>query len=89
MTKTHSVPSPDYRCDHAGAASRAEGCIGDALTMIPPVTGNGMSMAFEAAEMTIGRLVAYSRSESSWNEARQSVAAACDRACVGRLVWAR
>ena len=31
------------------AVSRSECCIGDAITMIPPVTGNGMSMAFEAA----------------------------------------
>ena len=48
------------------AASHSECCIGDALTMIPPVTGNGMSMAFEAAEMAIGPLAAYSRGESSW-----------------------
>jgi hypothetical protein len=26
-----------------------------ALTMIPPVTGNGMSMAFESAEMRLSR----------------------------------
>ncbi|MEI9864946.1 MAG: hypothetical protein WDN00_10405 [Limisphaerales bacterium] len=32
------------------AASRTEISIGDAITMIPPVTGNGMSMAFESAE---------------------------------------
>ena len=42
--------------------------------MIPPVTGNGMSMAFEAAKMAIGPLAAYSRGESSWSKARQSVA---------------
>src|SRR5262249_51786072 len=35
------------------AAQKQDCCIGDALTMIPPVTGNGMSMAFEAAEMSI------------------------------------
>ena len=57
--------------------------------MIPPVTGNGMSMAFEAAEMAIGPLAAYSRGESSWSEARESVAAACDRAFARRLAWAR
>ncbi len=31
------------------AAERAECCVGDAITMIAPVTGNGMSMAFESA----------------------------------------
>ena len=35
------------------AAEKTECCIGDAVTMIPPVTGNGMSMAFESAEIAI------------------------------------
>ena len=43
------------------AASRAEICVGDAITMIPPVTGNGMSMAFESAELAIAPLAAWSR----------------------------
>jgi menaquinone-9 beta-reductase len=71
------------------AANRRECCIGDALTMIPPVTGNGMSMAFEAAEMAIEPVAAYSRGESSWNDARRKLAAACDRAFARRLAWAR
>jgi 2-polyprenyl-6-methoxyphenol hydroxylase-like FAD-dependent oxidoreductase len=71
------------------AVSRSECCLGDALTMIPPVTGNGMSMAFEAAEMAVAPLAAYSRGESTWSQARQSVAAACDRAFAQRLAWAR
>ena len=37
------------------ASSRAECCIGDAITMIAPVTGNGMSMAFEAADVAANR----------------------------------
>jgi 2-polyprenyl-6-methoxyphenol hydroxylase-like FAD-dependent oxidoreductase len=57
--------------------------------MIPPVTGNGMSMAFEAAGMAIEPLATYSRGESSWSQARQSVATACDRAFARRLAWAR
>jgi 2-polyprenyl-6-methoxyphenol hydroxylase-like FAD-dependent oxidoreductase len=71
------------------AASRSECSIGDALTMIPPVTGNGMSMAFEAAELAIGPLADYSRGGSSWSEARQRVAEACDHAFARRLFWAR
>jgi 2-polyprenyl-6-methoxyphenol hydroxylase-like FAD-dependent oxidoreductase len=71
------------------AALLGECCLGDALTMIPPVTGNGMSMAFEGAEMAAGPLAAYSRGESTWDEARQTVAAACDRAFAVRLTWAR
>src|SRR5207249_4747621 len=48
-------------------ASTSDECrIGDALTMIAPVTGNGMSMAFESAENAIAPLTAYSRGEISW-----------------------
>ena len=71
------------------AVSQPECCIGDALTMIPPVTGNGMSMAFEAAELAITPLAAYNCGEMSWDAARQTVAAACDRAFARRLAWAR
>jgi 2-polyprenyl-6-methoxyphenol hydroxylase-like FAD-dependent oxidoreductase len=71
------------------AAAQRECYIGDALTMIPPVTGNGMSMAFEAAELAIEPLTAYSRGESSWSQAQQNVAAACDRAFARRLAWAQ
>jgi 2-polyprenyl-6-methoxyphenol hydroxylase-like FAD-dependent oxidoreductase len=71
------------------AAAWSECCIGDALTMTPPVTGNGMSMAFEAAEIAIAPIVAYSRGECSWDKARQSIAAACDRAFAPRLACAR
>jgi 2-polyprenyl-6-methoxyphenol hydroxylase-like FAD-dependent oxidoreductase len=70
------------------ARTLPECCVGDALTMIPPVTGNGMSMAFEAAGLAAGPLAAYSRGEMSWSEARQAVARACDRAFAWRLAWA-
>jgi menaquinone-9 beta-reductase len=71
------------------AASRAEVCVGDAVTMIPPVTGNGMSMAFESAELAIEPLVAWSRGETSWSEARLKVTRDCDAAFARRLVWAK
>ncbi|MEI9961706.1 MAG: NAD(P)-binding protein [Limisphaerales bacterium] len=71
------------------ATSRAEICIGDAITMIPPVTGNGMSMAFESAELAIEPLAAWSRGEISWNEARHKIARQCDFAFARRLRWAQ
>jgi 2-polyprenyl-6-methoxyphenol hydroxylase-like FAD-dependent oxidoreductase len=71
------------------AATLSECCIGDALTMIPPVTGNGMSMAFESAEIAIDPLAAYSRGDSTWTQARQRIAYACDSAFSRRLAWAR
>ena len=39
--------------------------LGDAESMIPPFTGNGMSMAFQAAECAFGPLVSWSRGEQS------------------------
>ena len=71
------------------AAEAVECCIGDALTMIPPVTGNGMSMAFEAAELAIEPLTAYSHGEISWQRARETVAGGSDRLFRSRLGWAR
>jgi 2-polyprenyl-6-methoxyphenol hydroxylase-like FAD-dependent oxidoreductase len=71
------------------AVDRNECCIGDTLTMIPPVTGNGMSMAFESAEIAFGPLTSWSRGEVAWSEAQQAIARACDDAFARRLSWAR
>ncbi len=68
---------------------RQECSIGDALTMIPPVTGNGMSMAFEAAEMATGPLASYGRGEMTWASSRETIARACDGAFARRLAAAR
>jgi menaquinone-9 beta-reductase len=70
------------------AGTREDCVIGDALTMIPPVTGNGMSMAFEAAELAAGPLAAYSEHRQDWEETRGAIAGACDRAFRARLWWA-
>jgi len=71
------------------AVRRNECCIGDAITMIPPVTGNGMSMAFESAEMAVEPLAAWSRGEISWTQTRQTIAERCDTAFARRLAWAK
>jgi len=71
------------------ASSLAECCIGDALTMIPPATGNGMSMAFEAAELAIDPLSKYSCGALGWSDAQQTIARECDRRFARRLTWAR
>ena len=70
------------------AIQRSECCIGDALTMIPPVTGNGMSMAFESAEIAIEPLTNFSRGDLGWSEAQQKIALACDQQFARRLHWA-
>jgi menaquinone-9 beta-reductase len=69
------------------AAGQAECRLGDALTMIPPVTGNGMSMAFEAAELALAPLAAYSRGGLPWRVAQATIARTCDRAFAQRLAW--
>ena len=57
--------------------------------MIPPVTGNGMSMAFESAGLAIEPLAAWSRGELSWTQTRQTLASQCDAAFARRLAWAK
>ena len=71
------------------AAAQDECCIGDALTMTPPVTGNGMSMAFESAEIAREPITAFSRGDINWIETRRQIAARCDAAFSRRLAWAR
>lgn len=57
--------------------------LGDAERITPPFTGNGMSMAFEAAECALDPLLAYASEELSWqlaqNEIRQRLAHRFDR----------
>lgn len=47
--------------------------VGDAESMIPPFTGNGMSMAFQAAEIAVEPLIAWSRGDRSWQEVANEV----------------
>jgi 2-polyprenyl-6-methoxyphenol hydroxylase-like FAD-dependent oxidoreductase len=70
------------------AAARAEICVGDAITMIPPITGNGMSMAFESVELAGAPIASWSLGDFSWSEARQKIACDCDTAFARRLMWA-
>ncbi len=90
-----AVFDPDSFCSIAGLSLRSrsasamdECCVGDAVTMIPPVTGNGMSMAFESAELAVAPLVKYSRDEITWTETRRQIAQACDATFARRLRWA-
>jgi len=63
-------------------------CLGDAESMIPPFTGNGMSMAFQAAECAIDPLVAWARGGKAWQDAVNTVRAAVKRKFHRRLVVA-
>ena len=71
------------------ASERTDCSIGDSLTMTPPVTGNGMSMAFESAGIAVEPLVSYSHGRISWTAARAAMAQRCDARFASRLKWAR
>lgn len=48
-------------------------CAGDAESMIPPFTGNGMSMAFQAAALAVDPLAEWAGGRCSWRETRNAV----------------
>ena len=54
-------------------------CVGDASEMIPPFTGNGMTMAFDWARLAVEPLVAWSDGLLSWPRVRGAVRAAAAR----------
>ena len=62
--------------------------LGDAESMIPPFTGNGMSMAFQAAECAIQPLLAWSQGSQSWQDAANTVRSAVKRRFRRRLAVA-
>ncbi len=70
------------------ATERAQWCVGDALTMIPPMTGNGMSMALESAELAVTPLMMFSRGELAWADAQRGFSRSCDYIFARRLRWA-
>ena len=59
--------------------------IGDAESMIPPFTGNGMSMAFQAAETTCMPLLSWSTGDMSWPQVANEVRAALAKRFQKRL----
>ncbi|HEY3760999.1 MAG TPA: FAD-dependent monooxygenase [Verrucomicrobiae bacterium] len=81
-----SVAGLSLRPDRA--SDKSEVCIGDTLTMIPPVTGNGMSLAFESARLATGPLADFSRGNLPWSKTREQIACACDETFSRRLRWA-
>lgn len=68
---------------HAGLLS-----IGDAESMIPPFTGNGMSMAFQSAELALAPLVAWSAGHRTWEQAQRETRTAVAGAFRRRLAAA-
>lgn len=63
--------------------------VGDASAMIPPFTGNGMSMACEAARQAVKPLAEFARGERTWSSARHTIARLQRHAFAVRLAVAR
>ncbi len=61
---------------------------GDILTMIPPVTGNGMSLAIESALQVAPLLVEYSAKRVSWSATEALAREEYNRQYGARLRWA-
>ena len=60
--------------EEAGGRPR-ECSIGDAFGFIPPLTGNGMSIAFESAEIATEPIVRFASGTETWERARAKIAA--------------
>jgi flavin-dependent dehydrogenase len=58
-----SVSGLDY-----GSAGVVPGGIGDRHRLIPPFTGNGMTIAIESAALILPIVVSYARGESTWEQ---------------------
>ena len=70
------------------AAQQSGVRVGDAVTMIPPLTGNGMSMAVEGSFLAADPLAEWSRGEIDWAVCSRRVAQRLDLAFSSRLAWA-
>jgi menaquinone-9 beta-reductase len=70
------------------AAATRECRIGDSICMIPPMTGNGMSIALESATLAAPILRDYSQGRVEWEQARHWISRKCDRAFGRRLIVA-
>jgi flavin-dependent dehydrogenase len=55
--------------------------------MISPISGNGMSLAFESAELALPILTDYSAGRLSWPEALAVIAKKHNAAFQRRLAW--
>lgn len=84
----------DSFCAVAGLSLRPQSIdpgtcrIGDALTMIPPITGNGMSMAFESSQIALEPLAAYALGTQQWAVTTAEIAGTLEQSFAARLRWA-
>ena len=71
---------------HRESLRRSTECrLGDSICMIPPLTGNGMSLAIESAQCAAPVLAEYCHGHVDWGTARKRIADLCDRRFNRRL----
>jgi flavin-dependent dehydrogenase len=63
--------------------------LGDNWALIPPFTGNGMSMAFESALIAAAPLTRWARGECDWPAAERAYRRQLARSLRGRIIRAR
>ncbi|MGA9578356.1 MAG: hypothetical protein WBV90_12120 [Terrimicrobiaceae bacterium] len=63
--------------------------LGDAWAMIPPFTGNGMSMAFESAELAAGPLQEWQMGREMWSEPLERISRKLKCRFARRMFWGR
>ena len=63
--------------------------VGDSAAMIPPFTGNGMTMAFQSALAALEPLARWSAGAAAWDEASAEIRRAHRKLFTNRLRWAR
>ncbi|MCC5807438.1 MAG: hypothetical protein JJU00_14030 [Opitutales bacterium] len=63
--------------------------LGDRLGVIPPFTGDGMSLALESAECAVPHIAAYAHGTATWSETAVRVRAAHTAQFRHRFRWAR
>jgi len=68
-------------------ADEGEVRIGDTASIIPPFTGNGMSMAFQSALLAAEPLVDWSRGKATWRETAAQIRDGQSRQFASRLRW--
>lgn len=71
----------------AGSGGDEHVSLGDAFGMIPPFTGNGMTMALQSALLVEPHLIAYALGEADWEETMKKVRLALTKAFGRRLRW--
>lgn len=88
-------PRPDSTCAVAGfdfeSSPHEENDVqlGDAWTVIPPFTGDGMAMAFTSAALAAEPLISWAHNRTSWTATRAQIRQRLRRRFRPRLAWAR